>query len=64
MDDGLVTMQAGQWHYPEVESVRLPQSIYDAVERRIHYLNAETRDVLSQASGVKAKPLDLRMWWP
>ena len=49
-DDGLVTMQAGQWHFPKVESIRLPQSVYDAVERRIHYLNAETRDVLSLAA--------------
>ena len=50
MDDGLVTSHAEAWHFPAVEALQLPQSIYDAIERRIHYLNAETRDVLSQAA--------------
>lgn len=50
MDDGLVTIQVEQWHFPEMKSIHLPQSIYDSVERRIHYLNAETRDLLSQAA--------------
>ncbi len=50
LDDGLVTMRAGEWHFPEIETIRLPPSVYDAVERRIHYLNAETREVLSEAA--------------
>jgi hypothetical protein len=50
VDDGLVQMSGGRWHFPEIEAVRLPQSVHDALERRIHYLNAETRDVLSQAA--------------
>src|SRR5262249_28854382 len=28
VDDGLVMMQAGQWHFHEVERIRLPQSVY------------------------------------
>jgi anti-anti-sigma factor len=49
-DDGLVTVQDGRWHFPEVAAIRLPQSVYEAVEGRIHYLDADTRDVLSQAA--------------
>ncbi len=50
VDDGLITMQAGRWRFPEVETIRLPQSVYDAVEGRIQYLGPDTRDVLSRAA--------------
>ena len=49
IDDGLVTVQGSTWHFPTVASIRLPQSIYEAVERRVHYLSAETRDVLGSS---------------
>jgi phosphoribosyl 1,2-cyclic phosphodiesterase/tetratricopeptide (TPR) repeat protein len=49
-DDGLVSVQEGRWRFPQVETIRLPQSMYEAVEGRIHYLSADTRDVLSQAA--------------
>ncbi|MEI8307619.1 MAG: tetratricopeptide repeat protein [Chloroflexales bacterium] len=50
VEDGAVVQQHGQWHYPEPTVVRLPQSVYEAVEGRIHYLNPETREVLTQAA--------------
>ncbi len=49
-EDRLVTTQAGQWQFPEVETVRLPRSVHDAVEGRIHYLSPDTRDALSLAA--------------
>lgn len=45
-----VTFQDGQWRFPQVEGLRLPQSLHEAVEGRIHYLSADTRDVLAQAA--------------
>ena len=50
LDDGLVGMRAGRWQYPEVEQIQLPHSAYAAIEHRIHQLNVETRDILSQAA--------------
>ena len=50
VDSGAVGMQQGQWHYPTPAAVRLPQSVYEAVEGRIHYLSPETREVLTLAA--------------
>jgi anti-anti-sigma factor len=50
VDDGLVSMQAGRWQFPEVDTIRLPQGVHDAVEGRIHHLRPDTRDVLSLAA--------------
>lgn len=60
-DDGLVWLQDGLWQFPEVAAIHLPQTVYEAVEGRIHYLNADTRDVLSQAAvlGQKFRLTDL-----
>ena len=49
-DTGLVAEQDGQWQFPRVETIELPQSMYEAIEGRIHYLSADTRGVLSQAA--------------
>ena len=49
-DEGLVVQHRGQSQLPEIDSIRLPQSVYDAVEGRIHFLDADTRDILSQAA--------------
>jgi anti-anti-sigma factor len=49
-DDGLVMMYGQRWHYPAAEAVRLPGSVHEAVEGRIHFLNPLTRDVLSAAA--------------
>jgi phosphoribosyl 1,2-cyclic phosphodiesterase/anti-anti-sigma regulatory factor len=45
-----ITFQDGQWHFPSPETIRLPQSLPEAIEGRIHYLSADTRDVLAQAA--------------
>ncbi|MFN2202373.1 MAG: protein kinase domain-containing protein [Caldilineaceae bacterium] len=49
-EDGLVAERNGVWSFPEDDSVRLPSTVYEAVERRIHYMYPEARDVLSQAA--------------
>jgi serine/threonine protein kinase/phosphoribosyl 1,2-cyclic phosphodiesterase/anti-anti-sigma regulatory factor len=49
-ESGLVYAQEPGWIYPEAVDLQLPQSIAEAVEGRVHYLNAESRDVLSQAA--------------
>jgi predicted ATPase len=60
-DDGLVTLVNGRWHFPDVDAINLPQSVYEAVEGRIHYLDGDTRDVLAQAAvlGKKFRLTDL-----
>lgn len=49
-DEGLVTLQAGQWEFPQAESISLPQSVSQAVDGRISHLSADTRNALSQAA--------------
>ncbi len=49
-DDGLITLQEGQWHFPTLEEVRLPQNVRDAVWRRIRRLDPDTQTLLRQAS--------------
>ncbi len=49
-DDGLITLQEGQWHFPTLEEVRLPQNVRDAVWRRIRRLGPDTQTLLRQAS--------------
>jgi len=50
VDDGLIIAQAGQWHFPDIEEVRLPRSVREAVWRRIHYLSPDTQSLLRQAA--------------
>ena len=50
VDDGLIIAQAGEWHFPDIEEVRLPRSVREAVWRRIHYLSPDTQALLRQAS--------------
>ncbi len=49
-DDGLITLQEGQWHFPPLEEVRLPQNARDAVWRRIRHLDPDTQESLRRAS--------------
>lgn len=49
-DDGLVVLDNGEWRFLGLEIVRLPQTIHEAIEGRIHYLSADVRDVLAQAA--------------
>jgi anti-anti-sigma factor len=50
VDDGLITLQEGQWHFPTLEEVRLPPNVRDAVWRRIRRLDPDTQTLLRQAS--------------
>ncbi len=50
MDDGLVVWHEGEWHFPELADLRLPQSVRDAVLRRIEHLSQDTKNLLSQAA--------------
>ncbi|MCB0166121.1 MAG: tetratricopeptide repeat protein, partial [Anaerolineae bacterium] len=38
------------WHFPDIEEVRLPRSVREAVWRRIHYLSPDTQSLLRQAA--------------
>ncbi|MBN1484736.1 MAG: AAA family ATPase, partial [Chloroflexia bacterium] len=49
-DDGLVTLQQGQWSFPDLQELRLPQSIREVVWRRIGHLTPDTQTLLSQAA--------------
>ena len=50
VDDGLIILQQGQWHFPVLEEVHLPRSVREAVWRRIHYLSPDTQSLLRQAA--------------
>jgi phosphoribosyl 1,2-cyclic phosphodiesterase/tetratricopeptide (TPR) repeat protein/anti-anti-sigma regulatory factor len=50
VDDGLIILQQGQWHFPVLEEVRLPRTVREAVWRRIHYLSPDTQSLLRQAA--------------
>ncbi|MCB0209524.1 MAG: tetratricopeptide repeat protein [Anaerolineae bacterium] len=62
VDDGLIIAQAGEWHFPDIEEVRLPRSVREAVWRRIHYLSPDTQSLLRQAAvlGLNFRFEDLR----
>ena len=50
MDEGLVTWQDGTWDFSTPEEIRLPQSVRDAVLRRIAYLDRPTQGLLRRAA--------------
>ena len=62
VDDGLIIMQQGDWHFPVLEEVRLPRTVREAVWRRVHYLSPDTQALLRQAAvlGQTFKFEDLR----
>lgn len=50
VDDGLIILQEGESHFPQIDEVRLPRSVREAVWRRIHYLSPDTQTLLRQAA--------------
>jgi len=50
VDDGLITLQEGRWHFPALEEVRLPQDVREAIWRRIRHLGPDTQSLLRQAA--------------
>lgn len=50
VDDGQVARRDGAWQFPEVARVRLPQSVRDAVWRRIGRLSPDALSLLSRAA--------------
>ncbi|RME46664.1 MAG: STAS domain-containing protein, partial [Caldilineae bacterium] len=50
VDDELITLQDGIWHFPPVAEIRLPATVREAVWRRIRHLNPDTQTLLRQAS--------------
>lgn len=49
-DDGHVYLQRGLWHFPEVDEVRLPDNVRDAIWRRVRHLSPDTQTLLRSAS--------------
>ncbi len=50
VDDGSVLHKDGEWHFPALEEIRLPQSVREAVWRRIGRLSPDTQLLLRQAA--------------
>lgn len=70
LDEGMVTLQEGEWRFPSLEEVRLPQDLREAIWRRIRRLSPDTQALLRQASvlGVTFRLDELReisglSWW-
>ncbi|MBN1955420.1 MAG: tetratricopeptide repeat protein [Anaerolineae bacterium] len=49
-DDGLITMQKGEWRFPNPEALQLPATVREAVWQRIERLSPDTQTLLSQAA--------------
>jgi anti-anti-sigma factor len=50
VDEGTVRRQEGSWHFSAKQQIRLPQSVRDAVLRRIAQLKPDTQNLLRQAA--------------
>jgi tetratricopeptide (TPR) repeat protein len=50
VDDGLIALEEGVWHFPALEELRLPESVREAVWRRVEHLGLDTQGVLRQAA--------------
>ena len=50
VDDGTVQRYDGKWSFTSEGTIRLPQSVRDAVLRRIQYLDLDTQGLLRQAA--------------
>ncbi len=50
MDDGLITMEEGEYHFPDTVDVRLPQDVREAIWRRIRRLSPDAQTMLRSAS--------------
>ena len=50
MDDGLVVWQNGRWQFPTFDRIRLPDTVHEAVWRRISRLNPITQNLLAEAA--------------
>jgi len=50
IDDRIVVLKDGSWRLPELSELRLPQSVHQAVWRRIESLRPDTQTLLSQAA--------------
>ena len=50
VDDNLITLQDGVWHFPPITEIRLPATVREAVWRRIRHLGPDTQTLLRQAS--------------
>ncbi len=50
MDEGQIVMRDGVWHYPDPDQITLPDSVRDAVLRRVNMLPQEAQNLLRQAA--------------
>jgi predicted ATPase len=50
IDDGHICWEEGRWQFSEVENLRLPRSIHEAIWRRIHRLSPDAQALLRQAA--------------
>ncbi len=61
-DEGLVTLEDGEWHFAELEKIKLPQNVRDTVLLHVTHLNTNTHTLLRQAAilGVNFKFRELQ----
>ncbi len=50
IDDGLVFVQNGTWHFPTADAVKLPQTLREVIWRRVHHLHPDTQTLLRQSA--------------
>ncbi len=50
MDEGHVFLQAGQWQFPNLQTISLPSSVRETILRRVALLTPDTQNLLRQAA--------------
>ncbi len=50
IDDGRAVWQNGTWHFADAEGIRLPQTLREAIWRRLHHLDPDTQTLLRQSA--------------
>ncbi len=50
IDDGHAMWQQGKWQFADADSIRFPQSLREAIWRRLHHLDPDTQTLLRQSA--------------
>lgn len=50
VDDDLITLREGHWHFPALEEVHLPPNVQEVVWARLSRLNVDAQTLLGQAA--------------
>ena len=50
VDDGIITLRDGRWHFSDLDAIRLPENVHEAVWRRTRRLSPDAQALLRRAA--------------